>query len=71
MAFSKEQQAEYEKLREEIDIAEKDAVADYGEELIDSGGYWDVVQSVVSMSNASLAVKQEVCEVLGVSMPRF
>jgi len=63
--------AEYRQLRDEIDQAEQDAIADYGEELIDRGGYWDVVQSVVSMSSASEAAKREACRVLGVSMPRF
>jgi hypothetical protein len=66
-----EQEAEYGQLREEIDTAERDAISDMGDELVEAGGYWDIVQSVVSMSSASTAAKREVCRVLGVSMPRF
>jgi hypothetical protein len=42
-----------------------DAEADYDEETIESGGWVDIVRSVVSMSDASDQAKREVLRMNG------
>jgi hypothetical protein len=53
-------------LMEETEAAIKDAEDDQGAETIDGGGWCEVVQSIVSMSDASPYVKSEVLRMHGI-----
>ena len=47
-------------LMEATETAIEDATADMGEEPVESGGWIEIVRSVVDMADASPAVKAEV-----------
>ena len=58
------------RLRKECDDAEQDIISDFGEDVADAGGCYEVWQSMLSQTclEYPLPVRQEVARMLGVTI---
>lgn len=54
-------------LMEAVEVAIKDATADMGAEIVESGGWVEITRAVVDMSDASPGVKAEVLRMHGLA----
>lgn len=69
-ALTDAQELELTKLLDELDLAERDIIADYGEEVADAGGVYETWQNVlVCATDYDSIVVAEAARIRGVFLP--
>lgn len=66
MTETREFQIQFDQLRKECDDAESDVIADFGEEVADAGGAYEVWKNTILMSDVDVDVKVEMSRCLGI-----
>lgn len=59
------QHADLDKLQQEVDDAIQDAIGDFGEETVESGGWAEITRAIIVMSDYDDVVKLEALRIAG------